>query len=262
MVVTWLWLSSAWAGGDQGARMAWWETLHDARLIEAVDGTADVAVRYYESLLAEDDLAQDDPLRGEVLVALGEARLALGQTDAAMRALRGATAHEGVAERAAVLLARMALAEGQVRSLPYRANFEDEGVGGWVRAGEHASHGPLRAERGPEGGWLAWPTRAERSPDRLLLAVGDVGLRRMGFRVRPEQRPVRLRVRLSDGGGQAWDAAEIACPQGVWTTVELSAAALRASQGNVRLIEVSDISGAALGSRGPNLIRIDDVEMR
>ncbi len=247
MLLAWLWLSRAWAGGDQGARMAWWETLHDARLIEAVDGTADVAVRYYESLLAEDDLAQDDPLRGEILVALGEARLALGQTDAAMRALRGATAHEGVAERAAVLLARMALAEGQVRSLPYRANFEDEGVGGWVRAGEHASHGPLRAER---------------SPDRLLLAVGDVGLRRMGFRVRPEQRPVRLRVRLSDGGGQAWDAAEIACPQGVWTTVELSAAALRASQGNVRLIEVSDISGAALGSRGPNLIRIDDVEMR
>jgi hypothetical protein len=241
------------------ARLEAWELLHDHRLIEAYDGTPSVAVGAYASLLAEDLGPEDAPLRGEILLALAEARWAAGDTGGARVALDEAARLDHARSRAGAILERWALAGAAGVTLPLVQRFEAGGVAGWVRAGASADRGELTAARADGNGWLRWSTRVERSPDHLALALASgVVPRRGSLRVYPEVRPARIVVRVLDGGGGSWDLADVSCRVGAWTTVELQAPG---GLGRPRILQIVDVSGE-LGQRGDNVLRIDDLELR
>ncbi len=241
------------------ARLEAWELLHDHRLIEAYDGTPSVAVGAYASLLAEDLGPEDASLRGEILLALAEARWAAGDTVGARVALDEAARVDAARPRAGAILERWTLAGAPGVTLPHVQRFEVGGVAGWVRAGASAERGDLTTARGDGNGWLRWATRVERSPDHLALPLGSGAVPRRGsLRVYPEGRPARIVVRALDGGGGSWDLADVSCRAGVWTTVELRAPG---GLGQPRILQIVDASGE-LGQRGDNVLRIDDVELR
>ncbi len=253
--MTWILLAlvRAWAADP---RLEAWELLHDHRLIEAYDGTPGIAAGAYAGLLAENLGPNDSSLRGEILLALAEARRAAGDASGARVALADAARHESARARAGDILERWTLAEAPGVVLPLAQRFDGGGVAGWVRAGATADRGPLEAT---SEGWLRWTTRVERSPDHLALplAPGEVP-RRGSLRVHPETRSARIVVRAIDGGGGSWDLAEVTCRAGAWTTVELRAPA---EIGTPRLLHLVDVSGEH-GQRGDNVLRIDDVEIR
>ncbi len=275
-----------------------WEAFHDARLVESLDGSPEAALRAYREVL--DGLPAGDPLRGTVLCALGEANRALGDENAAREAFVRALQVPSARTRAGELLAQQALARGAVRKVPVRVTgavglpglgaeggpppsatpppasedgpASERGVPrvdtalatpGWVRAGEFADRGGLARATKDGLEVLAWDTRVEGRPDRVSLAVAEgVTITRASLRVRSARLDARLVVRLLDGGGQAWEAAEVIVPAGRWVTVELASGALRAARGRVRLLEIVDLTGESTDLRGQNTLHLDALELR
>jgi hypothetical protein len=261
-----------------------WGAFHDARLVESVDGLPDAAVRAYRQILR--NLPEGDPLRGTVLCALGEATWALGDEEGARDAFLEALQVPSARPRAGELLAQQALARVAVRKLPARVMAAvpltpssattapgealRRGAGpppppdpAWVRAGEFADRGAVTNTTKDGLALLAWDTRVEGRPDRLSLAIAEgVSITRGSLRVRSARLDARLVVRLLDGGGQAWEAAEVAVPAGRWVSVELAPAALRAARGRVRLLEIVDLTGESTDLRGQNTLHLDALELR
>ena len=257
----WLLLGSLARGADG---VAAWEAYHDARLAESLGGAPLDAVRAYEQVLRE--LRPEDPLRGAALCALGEARAALGRGDAARVAWTAARDIPASRSRAGELLAAADLLEGRVERLPVRMDFERV---------DPAAHGPWVAlPSGPERSSLSvverdgtralqWKIRVDARPERIAVGVGaGVAVTRILFRVRAEKLPARIVVRLHDGGGSAWEAADVLVPVGRWLTVDVSPATLQAARGRVRWLEVSDVAGEGSDVRGEADVLLDDVEIR
>ena len=160
-----LFVAAAFA--DDAARV--WESLYDARLVEAADGTPDVAVLYYEE--AAQDIRPDDPMYGEAWYWLGRTRYTLGRREEAVRALQTAAQDEGVRPKALALLSRIELEQRAVTSLPHTETFETT-TGPFVRAWEDVDKGQLGARTVQERALLAWDTTVRAGEaDHVLAAL-------------------------------------------------------------------------------------------
>lgn len=256
-------LLSALARADDDARA--WETLYDARLVEAVDGTPEVAVLYYEELLR--DLGPKDPMVGQTWYWLGRARWELGDLDGATTALRQAARDPQQKSAANALLARIDLASRAVRTLPWSAGFEGS-TSGFVRAGETAEKGALEIRPVGTNPALAWNTRVVGGEtDRLYLGLEPgLPLREVSFRVRATAHVSELRVVVADGAGGRFSAPVTTVPTDAWTTVSLPLGAFRAEDGGlpsgVRLLELEDATGRGGQDLGVNTLLVDDVALR
>ncbi len=264
-------LGSAWA--DDPARA--WESLYDARLVEAADGTPEVAVLYYEELVA--DLRPEDPLYGTAWYWLGRTRYGLGDTDGAIAALRNALRDEGVRPQAAALLGRIELKRRAVHVLPVSFGFEQGGAGAFVRAWEHADKGRLEARTVLGRPVLAWETNVRGGEaDHLAAAFdGEGRVAVVAFQVRSQSFPAELRVTVSDGAGGRYSAPVVQVPTGQWLEVSLPASAFRSTDGArdgaggnalragdpVRMLEIEDLTGLLSPDRGENTIYLDNVEI-
>lgn len=256
--------SPAWA--DESARA--WETLHDGRLIEVADGTPEVAVRYYQDLLA--DMGPDASLRGPVSYALGRARLALDDPDGAVQALRVAEEDPATREDARALLLQVELRRREVAALPVTWTF-DAGPGGLVHGGD-GSRGETALRRVGENVLLAWETVVRHGETDQLVArfASGVEMREVRFRVRASAFPAVLRVAASDGRGGRFAAPAFPVPVDRWAEVAVRAAEMRAvdpapgtgSPAGVRSLLLEDVTGLASSDRGANTFLIDDVEIR
>lgn len=243
-----------------------WETLYDARLVEAVDGTPEVAVMFYEELLR--DLRPTDPAWGQTCYALGRARWELGERDAAVSALRQAARVPDTRVAANALLARIDLAGRAIRALPATIPFQGS-TGGFVRAGEFAEKGTLEIRPVEGNPALAWNTRVETGQeDRVTVALEPgLALREVSFRVRAGAFPATLAVVVVDGAGGRYAAPPVTVPVDGWLEVNLPIASFRAEGDDarppgVRLLELVDRTGLAGDNAGSNTLLVDDVVLR
>lgn len=252
-----------------------WETLYDARLVEAADGTPEVAVLYYEELVG--DLRADDPLYGTAWYWLGRTRYGLGDTEGAITALRIAVGEGDVRPQAAALLGRIELHERAVRTLPATFGFDGGDPGAFVRAWEAAEKGKLQARNVYGGFVLAWETTVlSGEADHISAAIAaDSRVSSVAFQVRAQSFPAELRVTMSDGAGGRYSAPVIQVPTGQWLSVTLPIASFRSTDGArgghgnalrsgdpVRLVEIEDLTGLLSPDRGANTLYIDAFEIR
>lgn len=257
---------------DDAARV--WESLYDARLVEAADGTPDVAVLYYEE--AAQDIKPEDPLYGETWYWLGRTRYVLGQREDAVHALQTAAQDPQVRPQAMAMLSRIELEARAVRSLPATQGFE-QNTGPFVRAWEDVEKGQLAARTVQGRALLAWDTTVKAGEaDHVLAALlADQAFGGLRFEVRAHAFPVELRVTLADGAGGRFSAPVIQVPTGQWMEVDLPAKAFRSTDGGrseqgsvlqssdrVRVIELEDLTGLLSPDRGENTLYIDTVEIR
>ncbi len=257
----WLLLATHAYAGD---RVAAWESYHDARLAESLGGAPLDAVRAYEQVLR--DVGPDEPLRGAALCALGEARAALGRVDAARVAWTSAREIPASRARAVELLAAADLLEGRVERLPVRMDFERVEAaahGPWVVLPDGIERSELSVVERDGAHALQWKTRVDARAERIGLGVAPgVSVARVSFRVRAETLPARIVVRLHDGGGTVWEAADVLVPVGRWLSLDVSPVTLQASRGRVRWLEVANVAGEGSDVRGEAAVLLDDVEIR
>lgn len=264
---------AAAALGAEPARA--WETLHDARLVEAVDGTPEVAALYYEELVGE--LTPGHPLYGTAWYWLGRTRWGLGDADGAVLALRNAQRDEAVRAQATALLGRIGLKQRAIRSLPALFVFDGGDTGAFVRDWDTVGGTELVA-RGVMGRTaLAWETLVQAGEaDHISAALEGGGrISAVRFLVRARAFPAELRVTVSDGAGARYSAPVIQVPTGEWLLVDLPAGDFRSTDGArdgggnalrpsdpVRLLEIEDLSGLLSPGRGNNTLYLDDFEVR
>ncbi|MDP2304396.1 MAG: hypothetical protein Q8P18_00040 [Pseudomonadota bacterium] len=265
---------AALQGARAGDPVRAWETLYDARLVEAADGTPEVAALYYEEVVS--DLTADDPLYGTSWYWLGRARYGLGDTEAAVTALRTAMRDPSARARAGALLARIELKSRAIATLPVTLGFEN-GIGAFVRAWDQAEKGAMEARKIAGRPVLAWGTTvAAGEPDRIAAALEvERAVTRIAFQVRAHAFPAELRVTVSDGAGGRYSAPVIQVPTGEWLDVVMPASSFRSTDGarggagsalrpddRVRLLEIEDLTGLLSPDRGENVIFLDSFDIR
>jgi hypothetical protein len=163
----WLLVAAAW-GQDLDDR----QRLNEALLDEAAYGDVRGAIVKFDALAKR--LRADDPLRGEVIFALGRAHWTLDDADSARQWLLEGIRTGVCPTRCRDLLERVELERAQVTALPVRWTFDPN-------APEHALFHPWRFQdrgsiRVSEAGTLVWGTTPNRrQPDRLTMGFGDVG---------------------------------------------------------------------------------------
>lgn len=266
-------LALAVASADESARV--WETLYDARLVEAADGTAEVAVLYYEELVA--DLAPTSPTYGMAWYWLGRTRYGLGEHVGAATALRNALRDERVRPQAAALLGRIDMKQRAVHALPYAFGFDGGSTGAFVRAWEVAEKGRLGALEAFGETVLAWETTVRAGEADHVGAALDLDgrVKNVRFLARSATFPAELRVTVSDGAGGRYSAPVIQVPTGQWLEVDLPASAFRSTDGArggdgaalrpsdpVRMVEIEDLTGLLSPDRGENVLYLDAFEIR
>jgi hypothetical protein len=249
------------ARADDVARS--WETLQDARLVEAADGTPAVAAAYYEELLS--NMQPGDPLYGQTCYWLGRARYALGDADGAIAALREAAKDGATRPKADALLSRIEMEVRRVRKLPVTLGFET-GIGVFVRAGETSDRGGLEVRSADGNAVLAWNTTVTDDGEDRIRAAFEPGseLEHIAFRVRTTAFPARVALVLSDGAGGTVRGAGIDVPVGEWVSVDVPVSAFSGGKGRraVRYLEIVDVTASAGTDRGVNTLLFDDVELR
>ncbi len=243
-----------------------WEGLYDARLVEAADGNAVLALQYYQELLPE-DMSRKYALRPEILYWLGRARFMAGDLDGAVVALREAAASVEEKKKAEALLAHIELTRKGVTTLPVRWNFE-EGPGSLVRGADAPAVGRLDVRSvGENEHALAWDTVARAQEiDRLSLSFsGDQEVREIYFRARASSFPAEIQVLLHSADGTRFSAPLSIIPTEDWVDIRLPIVFFRtldplpgASLTAVRRVEIQDITGYLSSDRGENTIFLDD----
>ncbi len=147
------------------------QTFSDALLDESAYGDVSGAIETYEKLVAR--LAADDPLRGDVLLALGRAHWSTGRLDAARTWFLEGIRTGVCPTRCRDWLERVEVEASRIETLPTTWTFDD--------GSEHALFHPWRyQDRGgirTQDGTLVWRTSPNSSLefDRLKLGIGDVG---------------------------------------------------------------------------------------
>lgn len=255
-------LAGAFAGETSS-----WDAIWESRLADALDGTPEAAASIAEEGLG--NASETDPLRGELLYALGRFRADLGDARGARGALGAAVgARAGPAARA--LAERLELAETAVDRVPTTCGFERDRCG-FLRAWETAEKGTLEVREVGEASVLAWDTTVvENETDRLLVAFApDLSPRSLTFRVRADRFPADLRLTIGDGSGWRWAAPVVAVSSTEWATVTVPLVQFRPLEADsplsprmVRLLEIEDLSGLLLADRGANTVWFDDLEIR
>jgi hypothetical protein len=259
------------ARADESARS--WEALYDARLVEATDGTPEVAGLYYEELVGE--LDPTNPLYGTAWYWLGRTRFVIGDTPAAVTALRTALRDPSSQAQASALLARIELRNRAITTLPVAFNF-DKGTGAFVRAWEEAEKGQLEARTIQGRPVLAWGTTVRSGePDHIAAAIdASRTVAGVSFVVESAEFPAELRVTLSDGAGGRFSAPVFQAPTAGWAEVNLPLSSFRATDAGrgetgsalrhgdaVRMIEIEDLTGLLAPDRGENTLYIDNFEI-
>jgi len=171
----------------------------DALLQEAAYGDIPGAVRTYEALARR--LADDDPLRGDVLFALGRAHWSTGRVDAARTWLLEGIRTGVCPTRCRDLLERVELEAAQITTLPLTWTFDDGSEHALFHPWRFQDRGSLRAAAGT----LEWRTTPDRrQPDRLVMGIGDVGrVTSLTLKLASVSRDMRLQlVAVTDDGLQ------------------------------------------------------------
>lgn len=250
---------------DDSARP--WEALYDARLVDAADGTPDVAAKFYEELL--EDLGPNDPMRGPTCYWLGRARLESGDLDGAVESLKSAVDDSAMARAAETLLTQVELRQHALPSLPAAWNFS-AGAGGFVRGPTGSGKGELAVRRIDGDPVLAWETVVRTGEDdAIMMAVAEgVSVRELRFRARSTSFPAVLRVSAGDGAGLRYAADAVQVPLENWVDIVVSVSDLKAIEPGspplrkVITVSIEDVTGLIGSDRGGNTLHIDDVELR
>ncbi len=261
----------AWGSGPEV-----WAALYNGRLMASADRDQVAAIAVYETLLA--DLSDGDPLRAELSLWLGLAQLDDGRADAAVESLRDA-ARLGQADvrlRARRTLADLQLRERAIVSLPFSTTFSD-GVGPVVRGWTHGLPGALSVAPGDpaDGLVLSWAVDVQAAEDdfvRLELQPTAGPVARVRLRLRSTAFEAQVRVMVEDSQGERWTAPVQAVPAGTWVGIDRSlldfapadapAALRRPDAGQVRAVEIRDVTGYHSIDRGENVLWIDDLDVR
>lgn len=253
-------LLSALCLADDQARE--WETLYDARLIEAVDGTPEVAARFYEELL--EDMPSNDPLRPQVFYWLGRTRLVLGQIEAALPPLREAALYPETEAQAQSLLRYIEAQRQQIARLPVRYDFED-GANVFV-----SPNGALSTTIEDTDRALLWSLMYREGDvhNMTLTCAAGLPVQKIGFQVRATSLPAYLQVTIVDPAGGRYSAPLQIVPVDGWVSVRLGREVFRSLDGGgnrpptvVARVEIEDLTGYLSSDRGPNSVLVDDFWM-
>ncbi len=250
---------------DDSARP--WEALYDARLVDAADGTPDVAAKFYEELL--DDLGPRDAMRGVTCYWLGRARLESGDLEGAVEALRAAVDDPAMARAAETLLAQVELRQRALPALPAVWNFET-GAAGFVRGSSGAGKGEVTIRRVEGNALLAWETIVRTGEDdAVMVAVAEgVAVHELRFRARSTSFPAVLRVSAGDGAGLRYAADAVQVPVETWVDIVVPVAGMKPVEpGSPPLkraitLAIEDVTGIIGSDRGVNTLLLDDVDLR
>ncbi|HJN76922.1 MAG TPA: tetratricopeptide repeat protein [Myxococcota bacterium] len=248
-----------------------WQGLYEGMLMESGEGDLEGAIAWYEGLVA--GLPDDDPSLGELNFWLGRASYAEGDADGARQALRVAMADPVVEDRARALIAQIDSQELRVRRLPMSYDFST-GTGHWLHSWKHGEKGALesKAPPGSEDPALAWSTTvADRETDAIGLWFDEESPRpkEFVFDLKSGDFPATLRLILEDDLGQRWEYPEIRTSTETWIGVEARLGEfvpLDAGSGavprTVRALSLWDVTAYTRPDRGPNVIYVDNLQIR
>ena len=245
-----------------------WESLYDARLAQAVDGTPAASAMYCEEVL--DDLSPSDTLFGKAWYFLGQARAEQGDGQGAADAWERAANAAVPSLSAHAILARFEEIGQPIASVPRVCDFDgpaDEDLCAlhrvWTRKGA-----PRLVATG-EGRVLVWPTEVKPAAADALEAVfrHPEALRTVAFRIRASAIVSYVRVALDDGTGARVQSEVVQVPRDEWASAELSVREFRPAEvggwsAQARLLRIEDLTGLLSEDRGPNELWIDDLELR
>lgn len=243
-----------------------WDGLHDALLVEAVDGTPGVAAQLLQETL--EDLAPGDPFRAEVLFWLGRSQLEVGREADALATFREAAGLSQRGDAAREAIAALELLSKQVRHLPFTCTF-DEDPCGVVRSWVGSDKGGVQLRDAGDAVVLAWDTNVEASETdhlRLALAPG-LKLRRVTLHARATRFPADLRFTIVDASGARFSAPMVRVDSGSWTAWSVSLAdfgpvepgTLGDSPREARVLVIEDLTALLSTDRGTNTILLDDL---
>lgn len=263
MVLLWIALATA---GDLARD---WGTLYDARLVEIVDGTPEVAVELYRELLT--DRPQTDPLYASTALWLGRALLNLGELAAAEAALGISATVPAHRDEAVRLIEETQLRNSAIVSLPQTWGFET-GTFPAVRRAADGTRGALGVRRVGESVVLSWATSIRPGePDYLALRLSDgLVVRELRARVRPVEFPAVIRVVALDGEGRRWVSDDHWLGNEDWSDIVVATQVLKPELGSAGLgrmrsvaeLRIEDVSGERSPVRGDNTLLLDDVSVR
>lgn len=250
-----------------------WASLQTGRALQAVDRDPMAAASVYEALL--DNLADDDPLRGEVLYWLGRARFDAGDPVRARSALLRAATHPKVRPRARSFLGWMALEDRRINTLPHTENFE-AGIGALVRGwgrGEEDDLG-VAAGRGT-GATAAWRVSVADGEEDFIavaLAPGAGRLEHLDLRLRAEGFEALMTIVVVDDEDRRWVSAEPQrIPTGRWTDLRIDTASLvggapagtlQLNPSRARRVEIVDVTAYHSRMRGEHWVFIEALSLR
>ena len=252
-----------------------WASMQTGRAMLAVDRDPMAAASVYEALL--DNLADDDPLRGEVLYWLGRARFDAADPVRARTALLRAAAHPQARERARAYLGWMALEERQIKSLPYVETFA-AGTGALVRGWGRGAEDDLGAAsgRGRSDTTAAWRVGvSDGEQDFLAVAIApDAGrLEHLHIRLRAEGFEAVMTIVVVDADDRRWVSAETTrIPTKDWTDLRIDTGTLvgegpgggaqQLNPSRVRRVELVDVTAFHSRMRGEHWVFIDELSLR
>jgi hypothetical protein len=248
-----------------------WEQLYDALLHASADGDVAAAAAGLEGLAR--GLSDDDPLRGEVLFRLGDARYALGDADRAREALRDCIRFTSPSRPKCLdRLWRIEVDEGRIGHIPARFEFGD-GVQPFVRPTTgNVDRGSLRVDDESPGGdpALLWTVGNDPVED-LVVGFRDPSPAPRGVRVlaRTNEADVRLRVVAIDSNGRRYATPGILpVPQDGWGPIDVALDTLEAEDPGAGRLVPSRLDAVILeDATSPSrrvtgtAIWLDDVEL-
>lgn len=261
-------LAAALAHAQSTDASKYWQSVYDARLVDALGDPGVSSQLLVEQL---DGMPADHPERGEALYWLGRVRLDEGNAEEAERLFREAAGFPLSQRDATIALARLELARAAIPRLPASCTFERDTCG-FLRGWESVDKGALELRDEGDLSVLAWDTNvrgAEFDSIRVALAPG-LPARGLTMKVRATEIAADLRVVVRDGSGGAWASPVFVVPTDAWLPIDLSLTTLAplspSTQGatprGVRVIELDDISGMLSTERGPNTLLLDELTIR
>lgn len=261
-----MWWVALLVGAARADDVAQWELLHDALLERSLRGVDDDVEALFEQLAQ--DLPAASPVRGRALLALGEARVELGDVEGARAALRECVRMGPGREPCLQLLGRVELDQGAVREIPLTWTFS-EPEHGFVHPWSYAGKGSVRVEERGGDPALTWTTRVEaQSDDQLVLGfhVADEPPSGVKFTVHATAFDAHLRLVVYDVAGNRFTRGQFIAPIGrdqpidapvdTFQGVDDDRGAL--DPATIHHLVVQDVTGYVARSRGDNTLVIDD----
>jgi tetratricopeptide (TPR) repeat protein len=250
-----------------------WAALYNARLMASADRDPAAAIAVYDAVLQH--LADDDPLRGELLYWRGRARLEEGDRDVAIADLRQAADEPRSGPQARAYLGRILLAENTVHKLPHNETFDDDG-GAWVRGWPQGRLDDLAVVSlaDQQGRVLAWRRVVrEAEPDSIHLALSPgAAPERLSMAIRSDRFDAWLRILAEDADGGRWTASVLQISSDGWLNLDLAidtfvpadapASRQRPDGTPIVRLEIRDVTAFHAQDRGENRIFIDDISIR